>query len=250
MISNANLQLPLYQQLVTHLERQIDKGELKPGQKIPSENELCEMYKISRITVRQALSDLAIRGKVIRVKGRGTFIPKFSARKPFDGLSGFSNEIKYTHQTQVKSKIISLEATLPTAETAQMLGLSEDQAVIRLERARYLENTGISGIDLRFLPFSRFHGLLGEDLENNSLYNILRSKYNTFPSRAIHEVSGMACPEKYAEILELNTGEPISHYKDVVFDQNNVPFEFGENFYRIDRYTYRIEIYKTNQSFV
>ena len=250
MRSNANMQFPLYQQLVAMIEKQIDKGELKPGLKIPSENELCEMYNISRITVRQALSDLALRGKVIRVKGKGTFIPKFSARKPFDGLSGFSNEIKYTHQTQVTSKIISFEATMPTPETAQMLGLSEGKAVIRLERARYLENIGISGVDLRFLPFNRFHGLLEEDLENNSLYNILRSKYNTFPSRAIHEVSGMACPACYADILELTAGEPISHFKDVVYDQNNIPFEFGENFYRIDRYNYRIEISKTNQSFV
>ena len=250
MISNANIQLPLYQQLVAMIEKQIDNGDLKPGQKIPSENELCDMYNISRITVRQALSDLSTRGKVIRVKGRGTFIPKFSARKPFDGLSGFTNEIKYTQQTQVTSKVLSFEATLPTAETAQMLGLTEDQAVIRLERARYLENTGISGVDLRFLPFNRFHELLEEDLENNSLYNILRSKYNTYPSRAIHEVSGMACPAEYADILEIRTGEPISHFKDVVYDQNNIPFEFGENFYRIDRYSYRIEIYKTNQSFI
>lgn len=245
---NNQSQLPLYRQLVTLIENQINTGDLKPGQRIPSENELCDLYLVSRTTVRQALNELSMRGKIIRVKGRGTFIPNFSASKPYDGLFGFTGEMKYIKQVRILNKIISFEVVLPDSETSQMLGLKVDEAVIKLERARFIENEGVAGVDLRFLPFNRFSSILDEDLENNSLYNILRSKHNTFPSRAIHEVCGMGCPAKYADILELKVGKPVTHYKDVVFDQNNIPFDFGENFYRSDRYQYRIEISRNNQT--
>lgn len=45
------------------------------------------------------------------------------------------------------------------------------------------------------------------------------------------------------ELLELNPGDPVSFFRDVLFDQNEIPFDFGEIIYRIDRYTYRIEIF-------
>lgn len=247
MIFNNGTQIPLYAQLVAAIEEQINSGEIKPGQMIPSENKLCALYNVSRTTVRQALNDLAVRGKVVRVKGRGTFIPRFSARKPYDGLAGITSEIKYLKQTRVLSKVLSQETILSSTETAQSLGLKQEDAVIKLERLRFFENEGVAGVDLRFLPFSRFSGLLDENLEDNSLYNLLISKYQTIPSRSIQQICGMGCPEKYADLIGLKPGDPITHFKDIVYDQNDVPFEFGENFYRIDRYQYRIELFKNNQ---
>lgn len=235
-------QLPLYQQLVNLIENQINSGELKPGQRIPSEHELCKLHEISRTTVRQSLSDLEARGKVIRVKGRGTFIPKFVARKPFDGLTGFSKEVKYLYDRQAYSKVMSLKTILPEEEIAQMLGTNTDEAVIQVRRARFIQDVGIAGVDTRYLPFSRFEGILQEDLEQNSLYEILMTKYNTIPSRAYSEVIGAGCPEEIAGVLDLDPGEPVTYFRDVIFDQNEIPFDFGKNYYRIDRYTYRVEI--------
>jgi len=238
----GNTQLPLYLQLVNSIEAQINSGDLKPGQRIPSENDFCEMYGISRITVRQAMHDLATRGKVIRVKGRGSFIPKYVARKPFDGLTGFSKEVKYIYNKISYSKVLCMEVIKPEEKTSQTLGLKNDEAVIKLQRARYITDIGIAGVDTRFLPLARFKNLMQEDLEKSSLYEILMNKFNTIPSRAYSEVCGGACPEEMAEILELQPGFPVTIFQDVLFDQNEIPFDYGENIYRIDRYTYRIEI--------
>lgn len=243
MIEMENTQLPLYLQLVSRIEDQINSGDLKPGQKIPSESEFCEMYGISRTTVRQALHDLATRGKVVRVKGRGTFIPKFVARKPFDGLTGFSREVNYIFNKRTTSKVLCQEIIPPDEKISQMLGLNNGEVVIKLQRARYITDIGIAGVDTRYLPLVRFKDLMREDLENNSLYEILIKKFNTIPSRAYSEVCGGACPEEFAELLELQPGEPVSVFRDVIFDQNEIPFDYGENVYRIDRYTYRIEIF-------
>jgi DNA-binding GntR family transcriptional regulator len=243
MTEIENPQLPLYLQLVNRIEEQINSGELKPGQRIPSENEFCEMFNISRTTVRQALHDLATRGKVIRVKGRGSFIPKYVARKPFDGLTGFSKEVNYIYNKRSYSKVLRKEIVIPDEKISQSLGIKNDEAVIKLQRARYISDIGIAGVDTRFLPLSRFKNLIQEDLEKNSLYDILISKYQTIPSRAYSEVSGGACPHEFAVILELQAGDPVSVFRDVIFDQNEIPFDYGENVYRIDRYTYRIEIF-------
>lgn len=238
-----NTQLPLYLQLVKRIEEQINSGDLMPGQRIASENEFCEMYGISRTTVRQALHDLATRGKVIRVKGKGSFIPKYVARKPFDGLTGFSKEVNYIYNKRSYSKVLCQEIILPDEKTSQLLGLKNDEAVIKLQRARYITDIGVVGVDTRFLPLVRFTNLMQEDLEKNSLYEILMTKFNTIPSRAYSEVSGGACPHEYAELLELQPGDPVSVFRDVLFDQNEIPFDYGENIYRIDRYVYRIEIF-------
>jgi len=238
-----NDQQALYKQLVALIEEQINTGELKPGQKIPSENDFCKMYNISRTTVRQAMNFLAIRGKIIRVKGRGSFIPKYVARKPFDGLTGFSQEVNYIYNRRAFSKVLNQEVIRPDEKISQFLGLKNDEVVIKLQRARYISEMGIAGVDTRFLPLSRFQGILQEDLEKNSLYDILISKYHTIPSRAYSEVTGGACPEEFAELLELHPGDPVTIFRDVIYDQNEIPFDYGENIYRIDRYIYRIEIF-------
>ena len=73
---------PLYMQLATVLRGQIERGEWKPDQKIPSENELNRMYGISRLTARQVLAQLVSEDLLFRVQGKGTFvaIPKIATR--------------------------------------------------------------------------------------------------------------------------------------------------------------------------
>ena len=69
-----NGDMPLYRQLEEILKQRIKNGELKPGDQIPTEYELCEDFGISRISVRQALAELANDGFLCRHQGRGTFV--------------------------------------------------------------------------------------------------------------------------------------------------------------------------------
>jgi len=69
-----NGSVPLYRQLEEILKQRIKNGELKPGDQISTEFELCEEFGISRISVRQALAELANDGFLCRHQGRGTFV--------------------------------------------------------------------------------------------------------------------------------------------------------------------------------
>ena len=65
---------PLFQQLADVLAGQIERGELRPGQLLPSELHLQQTYNIARGTVRKAMAELRERGLVVTIHARGTFV--------------------------------------------------------------------------------------------------------------------------------------------------------------------------------
>ena len=71
---DRNSPIPLYYQLKLHIKQQVENGELTPGDRLPTEMELCEEYKISRAPVRQALTELATEGLIYRRPGQGSFL--------------------------------------------------------------------------------------------------------------------------------------------------------------------------------
>ncbi len=66
--------IPLYYQLKLHLQQQMESGQLRSGDRLPTEAELCELYNVSRAPVRQALADLVREGAIYRRAGLGTFV--------------------------------------------------------------------------------------------------------------------------------------------------------------------------------
>ncbi len=233
--------IPLYHQLKTILEGQINSEKLKPGDKIPSEKELCDRYNISRTTVRQALNELVNVGKLIRVQGRGTFVSRSIIKKPYYRLAGFTGEMKHLGH-KVHSKVLKQEMTVPPEDITQKLQLRKNEPAVLIKRLRFADDNGVQGLDISYLPFKRFEGLLHEDLENNSLYELLIMKYETIPTRGIQQVKAIRCPLEYNQLLNLEVGEPVIYFREVIFDQKNIPVEHAENVYRGDRYTFYVEV--------
>lgn len=234
--------VPLYYQLKCILEQQIDSGYFQPGEKIPSENELCKQYKISRTTVRQAIYELVNISKLIRTQGCGTFAANSRVSAPFYKLSGFSQDMKSQGRIP-HSKILQLTPMLPPAVVAKRLLINENEAVISIKRLRYADNQVI-GLDHCYFPLKRFSNLLDEDLENNSLYEILIEKYDTNPSRSISDIQAIKCPREIADLLQITPADPVLHLSEIVYDQNNLAFEYGDHYNRGDRYSYHTEIHK------
>ena len=86
--------IPLYHQLKEIIKEKIELGKWLPGDKIPSENELCKMYEISRNTAIKALDDLVQEGLLHRVQGKGTFVSKPKFEQPLTGFYSFSKVLK------------------------------------------------------------------------------------------------------------------------------------------------------------
>ena len=94
---NKYSNVPLYSQLKQMIIDKINDGEYAPDAKIPSEQELCEEYDISRPTVRQAINELTISGSLYRLKGKGTFVAKDKSLIDIKNYSGFSDSASGLH---------------------------------------------------------------------------------------------------------------------------------------------------------
>ena len=232
--------IPLYYQLKNLLEEQIASGVYKPGDMIPSENKLCDIFAISRTTVRQAIHELTNSGKLTRTQGRGTFVSESYIEKPVDKLFGFTQDMKESGQIP-HSKVIQFAPLIPAKHVRADLNLEENEAAIIFSRLRFAGEK-VLGLATSYLPFKRFYKFLDENMEDKSLYITLESKYGTFPIRSIYNIETQRCPREIAKLLQIVPGDPVLFLQEVVYDQNDAPFEFVEEFYRADRFAFRVEI--------
>lgn len=241
---DTNSPIPLYYQLKSFILNQIVTGVWKAGEQIPSEAELCEQFQVSRTTIRQAINELVIQGKLKRTQGRGTFVTQYNIEKPLFFLTGFSQDMKQ-RGLKPHSRMLKFETIPPSGYIAQILNLKENEPAIMIKRLR-LADDQIMAIDISYLPFNRFFALLHENLEKNSLYDILARKFETLPVRSVRSIEAIACPPPEGELLDVKPGFPILFIVGTNYDQNDRPFEHAESFYRGDRFTFNVEI--LNQS--
>ena len=239
MLDN-NSPIPLYYQLKSFIENQISSGAWKPGEQIPSEAELCQEFQISRTTIRQAIGELVSQGKLKRTQGRGTFVTQYNIEKPLFFLIGFSQDMKL-RGLKPSSRVLKFETIPPSAHITQILRLKENEPAILVKRLR-LADDQLMAIDNCYLPFNRYFAIMHENLENNSLYDLLAKKFDTVPVRSIRTIESVGCSPSEAELLDIKIGFPILYIIGTNFDQNDQPFEYDETFYRGDRFTFNIEI--------
>ncbi len=237
--------IPLYYQLKTIIEKRINSGELNPGDKISSENQLCEQYEVSRTTARQAITELVNSGKVVRTQGRGTFVAHQNPDHLIYRHIGFSADMK-KQGFKPGSKLLDYRVIKPGLDIARMLQIKPSEAVIYLERLRYI-NGQIMGFEKTYLPFTLFNSLSKKDIEKGSLYKVLIDRFNTIPTRALMDFKAIRCDLEIHSLLEIQPDTPIFHMSILSYDQNDQLFEHALTYYRGDLYSFHAEITKNKQ---
>src|SRR5579871_1901033 len=122
--------LPLYYQIQQNLLGDIRVGALKPGQPVPSEQEISETLRVSRMTARQALKSLCDMGVVFSERGKGTFVSPLKLEKKLRHVASFTDEMR-ARGLSPESRILSFEMVSPGAEVAAALILSAQDSVFR-----------------------------------------------------------------------------------------------------------------------
>lgn len=233
--------LPLHQQLKAAIEDRILSGEWLPGTQVPSERELCEQYKISRITVRQALTTLVMEGHLIRTQGRGTFVASPRIEQQLTQLTGFTQDMQ-ARGKRPSAQVLEAASIPALPNVARALKIKAGETVIMLKRLRLADGEPVA-IETAYLIESRCPGLLKENLNARSLYDILTKKYHLKPVRARQQMEAIACPTAEAKLLGTRRGAPVLHIHRTTCDRDGRPFELVESFYRGDRYTFHAELH-------
>ncbi len=219
--------LPRHAQLRRILADEINRGNWQPNYQIPSEPELCSLFQVSRTVVRQALEDLVNEGKLVRQKGKGTFVarPKTSDNL-IQSLSGFYEAAVARGQT-LRTQVLRFARIQPAEYVREKLELEEGQDVIALDRLRFIDDEPRSLV-VTYLPYHIVSDLLTEDMRHQSLYALLEDKYNLRIVGGHRTVEAIAADSQAAPLLQLVEGDPILLLTSLSYLANGQVIEYFE----------------------
>ncbi|MDQ6595156.1 GntR family transcriptional regulator [Bacillus salipaludis] len=232
-------QIPLYIQLKESIRSSILNGQLKFGDQIPTELELSEEYKISRITVRKAILDLVEEGYLVKKQGKGTFVNKRKIERKIVHFLSFTDACK-ANGMKASSKVFKKEIIQPTPKDKERLQLDEGDALLFIQRVRYADESPIM-IENNYFSYKDFHSLLNENLDD-SVYKILEEKLNVKPDRAGElTLEIVRATEEEVNLLHTSSGEPLFYMETTVYDENDRPVHIGKQYILGDSYKYNLK---------
>jgi GntR family transcriptional regulator len=217
------------------LERLIET-ELNPGDAIPSERALVGRLAVSRVTVRQAITDLVAAGVLERVHGKGTFLtgPQVDSRLH---LTSFSREMR--DRGLVPATVVLSASEQPADdEVCYALRLRPGQSVVRVERLRTADGTPMA-YEVGHYPSVLFPGLLQREL--GSLYDVFASEYGVVVSSGEQTVRAESADAQQAQILGIAKRAPLLVQERVTYAGDRA-IEMSTSWYRADRYRIHMAI--------
>ncbi len=223
--------VPLYFQVENLIKKYIESGNWKGGQKIPSEQELCKMFDVSRNTVRKAISDLIEEGILYIEHGKGTFVPHKMFNHPSERLLGFSEEMK-RKSVSPSSKILKSGLINAPSFVKEVL---KDNKVFNLKRVRFADKKPIA-IEDAYLPAGKFPSLLDNFTEKSSLYETLKRKFGVQPYYATETIEADLPDKAEAKLLQITKNRPILRIERRSFIKSGEIIEFVKAAYRADIY--------------
>ncbi len=236
--------VPYYHQLKIYLLGEIESGNWKPQQKLPSEAEVCERFGISRTVVRQAIKELQNQGHLTTEKGRGTFIARPKIITGFvQNLIGFYEDFT-KRGFKVTTHIIKQELAPASHHVSEELRIQANTPVIILSRMRRL-NDEPSVFVTTYIPEELCPELLHAHLENKSLYAFMEKCRCGLEIYKGHRYIGVTLANEYeASLLEIEVGSPLIELDSVTYLKDGRPLEYFHALHRGDRTKFEVELLK------
>ena len=236
---NHDSSVPLYLQLEAVLEAAIYNKEYKDGEKLPSENQLCKMYSVSRITVRQALSKLEQKNLVYSVHGKGTFvriaemsqslvkITSFQKTLEQKGLTGHTEIDEYSMKKIPES--IKVIFGINNIAKLSLVGYANDLPVV------YYTSYMVSTIASEMFPIAQQW-----EKEKRAF-----STWDIYPEISIRnlkmeqKLTAVVADAATAKILKVCKGDPVMKMETFAYSSGEL-VEHKEAYYRADKYSFSI----------
>jgi GntR family transcriptional regulator len=232
--------VPLYYQVESLLRQKIRLGDLGSGTCLPGEEALAREYRVSRTTLRQALSSLEQDGLIIRKRGLGTFVSEKSLSVRGAEYSGSIEDlIAMTARTTVK--LLSSGFIEAPERIRSHLGLEKGADVLVLEKVRQLDGSPFSYVT-NYLPATIGRRLEHLDLSEKPLLVILEEDLGLKAADAIQTMEATVADFSAASPLEIRVGDPLIKAERTVFDTKGRQMEHVSVLYRADKYMFTVRL--------
>lgn len=224
---------PMYDQLRRQILETIEDDHLQPGDLLPSELRMCELYGVSRTVVRQALGQLEHDGVINRVKGKGTFVaPQKTVESLANGLAGLFEEVA-ARGGHVHSEVLRLERTPASESVAEQLQVEPGSTIVVLERLRFVDGERWS-LSTTWLPEPIGAHVFGADLAESSLYALLAS-HGVRAAQGVRSVEASLTDAREGELLGIGRSKPVLLLRSTMVDAADRPIEHFRALHRGDR---------------
>jgi DNA-binding GntR family transcriptional regulator len=227
--------IPQYRKLYEILRKHITDGVYKEGDLLPSENELCQLYGMTRPTVRQSLSTLANSGYIRKHQGKGSLVQYLPREIGILSVAGTTSALG---DRNLKTMIIVKPYLMqwPVDFMFPLNGLEKESGCIYMERVRFLDDIPIF-YDISFIANINLPRITSRQFENRSLFRILRDHYHIEIKGGEQRIKAIPATTKTSKLLKLRKDQPVLHLERKM--ETNIPelFLYSSIFCNTEKYS-------------
>ncbi|MDR3576096.1 MAG: GntR family transcriptional regulator [Anaerolineaceae bacterium] len=223
-------------EIVERIECLIIEQQLKPGDRLPAERELCEIWECNRMTFRAAVKRLIAEGKLINIPDTGNYVAPQKLERYLQDLTSFSDFVMLKGR-QIDNRLISSCLVSATTRMAEKLKIPAGSDVFELVRLRIVDKAPIL-LETAQIPCTKFDGIQKYDFERLSLYSVLERKYGVIFGGGTEEITITYADTNEADLLSVREGEALFYLKGITWDENEDPIELIKSVSRTDRLSF------------
>jgi len=227
---------PQYRQIEQALRERI--ATLRPGERLPSDADLCLEFGVSRMTARNAMERLAADGLISREPGRGSFVARPPAHRRANRLMTFTQEMRRAGRVP-SSRVLTRVVRPASAAEAASLGIPERQAVVHVRRLRQADGEPIA-LESTVLIGACADAVMTADLSHGSLHETL-GRAGFVLRRGTGTIGAAAATAEDARLLGMYVGDPMLVEQRVIADGHGRRIEATESRYPADRYGLEVQ---------
>lgn len=231
----------LYVQVQYDLQRRISSGEFKAGESLPTEEQLCRDYGVSRITLRRAVDGLVADLFVVRRQGVGTFVAESREALQSVRLRAFLEDVLALDR-HLRFKLLEANTAPAPAMVAERLRIAEN-ASTRYESTIVLLNGQPFMVGEGYFPANLVPAIDPEDFASHEQpTERILSRAGIRISYGEQTITATAIPETFAIHLELAPETPVIKVERLYYDDRSIPVAFINGFYHPERYQLTADI--------
>lgn len=232
--------IPLYHQIKEDLRARIEEGEWLPGELVPPEKELCAEYKVSKITVLEAIKGLVGEGLLYRKQGKGTFVAKPKLEQSLNRFYSFTESMRQKG-IEPERRILKVEIIKADKHAAKHLGIKRGEEITEIVRLRLVNGEPLY-LETIILPVKLCPNLHLKDMGSKPLNEILRNEYKIPLIKAKECFEPIIIDDYEAQMLGVKNGAPALLLEHTTYTTKNQTVLFSKGIIRGDRCRYYTEL--------